>query len=382
MDRSIQVSGRAGRVALGLSMALAATAATAGTYEVIHVFTNEETGHSPSALTVDAQGNIYGVAQYGGVVSNGGTLFKVTATGTTVLHSFGQGADGQTPVGAPLVGSDGFIYGTTSFGGSRTWGTVYRIDTSGGNYQFLSMTNGREVLAGLVEDGAGNFYGVASNDVRNDTLTPGTVFKTSFASQTIQPIHRFHGFDGKSPRGRLAWLDGRLIGTAYEGGIDNRGVTFSINPDGTDFRVKRLQKGARQTAGMTVDRDGRVWGLTQADKAFGDLGNGGIYQLGIRGKAGIALRFTEEIGTDNESALTLASDGLLYNAAPGDAFCACGTIYRFDPATGSVEVLYRFLDYETGYLPRGGVVEASPGVFYGVAYGGPAGLGVVYRFTL
>src|SRR5207253_1901456 len=96
-------------------------------YSVLHSFTaSGDDGRSPSAGLVQGRdGALYGTAYEGGFSSNlyrFGTIFKLNADGTgySVLHSFSGGpGDGQNPT-VPLVqGSDGALYGTTTYGGSH-----------------------------------------------------------------------------------------------------------------------------------------------------------------------------------------------------------------------------------------------------------------------
>src|SRR6185436_17830772 len=54
-----------------------------------------------------------------------GTIFKITPSGElTSLYSF-QLADGHSPIGGLVLGSDGNFYGTASRGGRFGYGMVY-----------------------------------------------------------------------------------------------------------------------------------------------------------------------------------------------------------------------------------------------------------------
>jgi len=133
-------------------------------------------GAQPASLTLGTDGNLYGVTTYGGP-SNDGTVFSATLGGVeTVLHSFTGGSDGELPA-APLVeGSDGNFYGTTPFGGTSTnpssrcqhgCGTVFRITTAGVEtvlYAFGGgIANGANPDGGLIQVSDGNFYGTTSS---------------------------------------------------------------------------------------------------------------------------------------------------------------------------------------------------------------------------
>src|SRR5208282_3507557 len=72
----------------------------------------------------DAQGNLYGTSEYGGAYS-AGTVFKLSGTTETVLHSF-AGADGANPSAGVIQDAQGNLYGTTQSGGANgAYGVVF-----------------------------------------------------------------------------------------------------------------------------------------------------------------------------------------------------------------------------------------------------------------
>ena len=85
-----------------------------------------------AALVRDQAGNLYGTTTRGGS-ANYGTVFKVDADGEEKLvHSFGHTKDdGRYPSAGLLLDCEGNLYGTTQEGGSRGFGTVFRIDPDG-----------------------------------------------------------------------------------------------------------------------------------------------------------------------------------------------------------------------------------------------------------
>ena len=88
-----------------------------------------------SALIQASDGNLYGTTRSGGTggCNTGcGTVFKITPGGVeTVLYSFKGADDGAVPQATLVQGSDGALYGTTSAGGQRDQGTVFRITLGG-----------------------------------------------------------------------------------------------------------------------------------------------------------------------------------------------------------------------------------------------------------
>jgi uncharacterized repeat protein (TIGR03803 family) len=128
-------------------------------------------------------GNFYGTTSYGG--TNGyGTIFRISTNGTlTILHSFTNTPDGAQPNGL-VLGSDGNFYGTTDNGGTNNLGTVFQMTTNGTLTILHSFTDSPEGAnpTGLAQGSDGNFYGTTAyggtNKVsENGLIGLGTVFK-------------------------------------------------------------------------------------------------------------------------------------------------------------------------------------------------------------
>ncbi|MDE2485213.1 MAG: hypothetical protein KGL32_08240, partial [candidate division NC10 bacterium] len=87
-------------------------------------------GNSPEAdLLQGTDGALYGTT-YNGGASSSGTVFKLNTDGSgfTLLHSFAGGStDGNSPQDDLLQGTDGALYGTTTFGGGVSNGTVFKL---------------------------------------------------------------------------------------------------------------------------------------------------------------------------------------------------------------------------------------------------------------
>src|ERR1700683_1011230 len=160
---------------LALLLALSAIqSAPAQTFTVLYPFNvsgNLSDGGWPEGgVTRDTAGNLYGTTFYGGsgtgcdIYYNGcGTVFKIDTSGAeTVLHSFSGAGDGWNPTARVILDSAGNIYGTTAYGGSHGYGTVFKLDTAGSEmilHSFAGGADGANPNAGLVADTAGNLYG-------------------------------------------------------------------------------------------------------------------------------------------------------------------------------------------------------------------------------
>jgi len=101
-------------------------------YQVLHVFApvsahDPLNGSSPGNLQYQ-NGELYGTTTLGGEFGHG-TLFRIALDGSgyELLHSFAGGPlDGDSPSG-PLVFSGSTIIGTTTYGGTSGFGTVYAV---------------------------------------------------------------------------------------------------------------------------------------------------------------------------------------------------------------------------------------------------------------
>jgi uncharacterized repeat protein (TIGR03803 family) len=197
---------------------------------------NQASGFAPSSPLIQAtDGNFYGTTPEGGANYPGfGTVFKVTPSGTlTVLHSF-DGADGEKSFAALVQGTDGNFYGTTSFGGGNAnyGGTVFKITPSGTltTLHSFGSGDGSGASAGLIQATDGNFYGTTSGFGVSNL---GTVFKIT-PSGTLTTLHTFDGTDGILPYSTLVeGKNGDLYGTTKYGAStacsEGCGTVFSLS---------------------------------------------------------------------------------------------------------------------------------------------------------
>jgi uncharacterized repeat protein (TIGR03803 family) len=130
-------------------------------------------GYEPQAALVQASNDdLYGTTASGGA-HGGGTVFKITPTGTlTTLHSFCARSgctDGTGPAAETLVqATDGNLYGETFFGGANGAGTIFKITPTGRLttlYSFCAQsgcTDGGGPQTGLVQATNGDFYGTTT----------------------------------------------------------------------------------------------------------------------------------------------------------------------------------------------------------------------------
>ncbi len=208
-------------------------------------------GAMPYAGLVRAtDGNFYGTT-FGRGVNGYGTVFKITPAGAlTSLYSFCSQmncADGQYPQAGLVQATDGNFYGTTPEGGGGVYhqgGTVFKITSSGTLttlYNFCSQpacSDGADSLAALLQGTDGNFYGTTIGGGAYCTPNSGcgTVFKIT-PSGMLTTMHSFDDTDdGKAPfAGLVHATDGNFYGTTAFGA--NPACTAGLHGCGTVFRL-------------------------------------------------------------------------------------------------------------------------------------------------
>jgi uncharacterized repeat protein (TIGR03803 family) len=241
------VAGAALALAIMLVPALVATTtAEAQTFTLLYTFTGGADGGDPiGGLIMDAQGNLYGTTAEGGnlaCLQGCGTVFKLDTRGNeTVLYSFiGTGGDGYFPSATLVQDVQGNLYGTTQVGGAYGYGTVFKVNPSGSEtvlYSFSGAGDGGDPnFAGLVTDNQGNLYGTT---YFGGTYGYGTVFKLDSTDvETVLSSFTGVGGDGAGPSGGLVRdAQGNLYGTTESGGAN--GGTFGY---GTVFKVDTTGK--------------------------------------------------------------------------------------------------------------------------------------------
>ncbi|HWX22481.1 MAG TPA: choice-of-anchor tandem repeat GloVer-containing protein [Candidatus Binatia bacterium] len=198
---------------------------------------------------------LYGTTQAGGR-SGFGTVFAVNTDGTgfRLVHTFTNGSDGSWPYGR-LVLSGNTLYGTASGGGDSRWGTVFAVNTDGTGFATLhsftaipgpysgnyggTNADGVQPYAGLILAGhtlyGTTYYGGSSGF--------GTVFGVNTDGTGFTNLHSFTALppfpggaalpptnsDGANPYGGLSLSGHTLYGTTYYGGSSGHGTVFSIS---------------------------------------------------------------------------------------------------------------------------------------------------------
>jgi uncharacterized repeat protein (TIGR03803 family) len=200
-------------------------------------------GAKPSAALILSGNALYGTTSQGGK-SGGGTVFQINTNGTgfTNLHSFAAISVAYSPnsggaqPSAGLILSDNTLYGTTFYGGTSGYGTIFKIRINGTAFTnlynfpavspgtFATNSTGTDPYAGLIISG-NSLYGTTHY---GGTSGYGAVFQVNTDGTGFKNLHSFTGGSGGGyPFAGLILSGLTLYGTTGSSG--NTGTVFSIS---------------------------------------------------------------------------------------------------------------------------------------------------------
>jgi uncharacterized repeat protein (TIGR03803 family) len=374
--------------------------------------------------------------------TSGGTLFRVPRTGGVpeVIYQL-KSTDAYSPRAALLVGSDGYLYGTTH-NSARTetksnsgGGVVFKIAQDGSGFTVLHdfggattyLTLDDSVVADfpLLESG-GYLYGVAAKGGANST---GTVYRIRMSDGAFTNLHDFAATnsDGSSTEGYFPasaltmGLDGRLYGVTKFGGANlvttsattyGAGTIFSVDVDGNNFQSlysfpaldtttspARNEFGANPAGTLVEIASGVFVGTTLTGGAPSDTsiaGYGVVFKFDTNNLSSpISVLYAFDSTNGAAPSGRLGYDGsLIYGVTTGgsstaDPVTSYGNLYSINPGTAEFTKLYSLVAAD-GYSVVDGVTLGTDGDLYGVTQVGGSctatypytGYGTVFRYSL
>jgi uncharacterized repeat protein (TIGR03803 family) len=344
-------------------------------------FGGPEGAHPNGALCEGQDGYLYGTTSAGGT-ANYGIIFRLTTDGALApLYSFPAQC-----FPTPLVQTaDGILYGLTVIGGSNGRGSVFKVSTNGQFSTIFSFNGdtGDQPAASLLVGRDGNLYGVTMFGGKYDSMAPqghGTVFKIT-PRGSLGTLVMFNQSNGENPCGRLVQTDdGSLYGTTVFGGDSGQGTIFQVTSNGLFKRVLSFDRnnGAVAWGGLTLGTDGNLYGMTSAG---GETGEGTIFRTTPAGSLTPLTEFQPIglVGGQPLGALLAANDNNLYGTTAFGGAYGRGTVFRITPV-GTLTTLVH-LNWTNGVIPQNcKLIQANDGSLYGTTFiGGRAGKGCVFR---
>ena len=313
---------------------------------------------------VEDNGTLFGTLSNSSL-SYGGAVYKVSIEGGApeTIYQLSS-TDGYLPTAPLLVGSDGYLYGSTMYGARTSIvslysgsGTLFRVKKDGTGFQTLhrfdaQITNPTVVIGGVS----------STSQVNSDGLYP--------AFPLIQDSAQSY-----------------LYGVTSTGGTNGTGVIFRVKSDGSGFEVLHTfaslgtdgssNEGAFPSGPLLLAQDGRLYGVTSG---------GGVNLYTKTNNTDLAQPVVTTRGTGTVYSLKTTKD----EGNPNNPF-DFQTIYSFPALADQVDADTNTVDYlgtnDIGAFPSQGLIEVEPGVLVGTTQDGggqlvnatTGGLGTVYR---
>ena len=336
--------------------------------------------HPYGSLAIAADGKLYGCT-YAGGKGDRGTFFSYDAgTGAfTNIRNFGLNATGSLMYGGVVKISSGKLYGMTFSGGNFAQGTIFSFDPSTSNYTKLldfNGSNGATPYGSLLLASDGKLYGMTFSGGINKA---GVIFSFDPVTATYQKLKDLDYAGGGYPYGNLIEAtNGKFYGMTWAGGANGEGVVFSLDR-GTYVYTKILDfdgaNGGYPTGSLMQAKNGKLYGGTY---------NGGLNDWGVLFSIDPATevykklkQFNTASGINPNGTLTESTNGKLYGMTSYGMF---GAIFSYDTSNNLFTKIKDF-NYTDGATPKGSLISGSDGLFYGVTMeGGVNGNGVAFSF--
>jgi uncharacterized repeat protein (TIGR03803 family) len=333
--------------------------------------------------------------------------------GEKVLYQFPGGKRGNNPQSGVVFDSNGNAYGTTYYGGTYGWGTIFRLEQSNGSwkeqvlYSFLGTSDGFNPAGNLVIDAAGNLYGTTLNGgtgtgcQNQNYYCNGTLFELVYSNGAWKHVvlynfcSRSGCTDGAGPEGLTFDKAGNLYGSTVTGGQQCQsgcGTVYELSNSNGSWTHKVLYAfnqsgdGNYPVPGITIGKSGTLYGATCCG---GGYGYGTVFSLKpakSRWKEEMLYAFDGSINYKNANGyLTLDSVGnILGTTTGGSSGCSyqCGIVFRLSRSKNgqwAENTVYTF-DGTHGASPNPGLIFDSAGNLYGsTLVGGNYNFGEVFQ---
>ncbi len=316
------------------------------TFTTLYSFTGSSDGAYPSAgLVLSTDGNLYGVAAYGGnasAESGHGTAFFLSTDGSgfTVIHTFTNSIanDGAYPTTDLVQGANGDLYGTTYAGGTATDsdGVLFTISPAGAGSTFASLANfvypddgikinyGRPFLAG-----DGNFYLTGAQGGANGY---GQLMQVSPAG-AITDLYDFHSSsddNASTPDVQpFESTDGNIYGSTFYGGAASSGTLFRLL-DGLPPAITLTSSSPTDSLGSPVTL---TWSANNAFSSNAQV----CFGSSSDGSNGMPGSFAGPMPVSGSVSVMPATAGLVHYAVTcGGVESALTTVNVLRPATTAI----------------------------------------------
>ncbi|MEI9919911.1 MAG: choice-of-anchor tandem repeat GloVer-containing protein [Bacteroidota bacterium] len=315
------------------------------------------------ALSVTAQGQLFGVQTYGGAYKSG-SIYKTNSDGTGVViaKSFtGETDKGRRGTGTPVLASNGKIYGFTTEGGANGNGIFFEYDPATKKIvkkydvqpfetitqKWRATPNGKIYgVKSLKADGTGGPI-IAEFDVATGVFT-----KEVALTSVIGYAYDF-----------VIASNGKM----YVAGTFGTGAVFVEYDPTTNNVTTKAQTTTTPDFSRTgmVELNGKFYGTTQIGGAAND---GFIFEFDpVAGTVTQQADFPKStFNTNMPHGLIRSSKGKLYGQTTFGGANQVGYVFEYDPIGHTINKLADFPFFYGSARPN--MVEGPDGIFYGSGY--------------
>lgn len=292
----------------------------------------------------------------------------------TVVHSFTSETarfyDNQ------LITDGSFLYGVRYDGHVNGNGAVFRIAKDGADFELIHVfddpINGANPVGTLVISGS-TLYGMT---VLGGVNNVGVIFKIETDGTGYQKLLDFDVSNGAMPYSSLIISGSVLYGIAQQGGDNLIGVVFRINTDGSGYAKLLDFNGAngQSPVGSLVLAGNTLYGVTARG---GSYDHGVIYKLNIDGNGyQILFHFKPTTGQYPLGGLIISGNTLYGTTSQGGSGPGFGSVFMInDDGTGFREYL------SFGATNPVGTLTKVDNMLYGMTVNGGYANGVVYSIN-
>ncbi len=294
-------------------------------FEKTHDF-NYFSGANPSYIFQASNGEIYGIAKYGGLF-NGGTLFAYRGGAVVPLTHFEFNTTGTQPT-YNLVESGGKLYGTTTEGSLGGHGVLFSLNLADEAFAVVHQFSSSEYPGYLAVAPDGNLYG---SNFNGGSENVGALFKFDIATLQYTVLQNFSSLsDGSYPQ-NIVWFDGAFYGTTSYNGPFDGGTLFKLEYPSDVFSVVANFMEANQPRSLSLHSNGNFYGMCA--RPNGDPA-GGIFEFALDEEEPTVIHTfqNKNNGFNPFGSMLQSTDGSIYGLSSGGKFGE-GTLFRFDPVS-------------------------------------------------
>jgi uncharacterized repeat protein (TIGR03803 family) len=183
---------------------------------------------------------------------------------------------------------------------------------------------------------------------------------------------------------RVAAQCSELYGITFGGGEYGGGTLFKTDGNGDHLKTVHSFFRYEGLPQSLCKSGGKFYGLITGQELYfqGTGSTGGIYEYNpVLGTYVRRFKITDaEMGAGLSGAMTEGSNGILYGMMQKGGSHRAGVIFGWVPATNEYSKKIDFDGTETGAYPKGSLLKANNGKYYGAASGGQYESGVIFEW--